>query len=247
MRDPDKIEYLDHVGSSAVGRAYKRHLLGLLNPGPGDTALDVGCGPGVDLADLAARAGTVIGVDDDPRVIAHARDRHPTLDLRIGDAHRLPVDDAAIDRARVDRVLHQVDDPTAVLAEVRRVLRPGGTAVLAQPDYTTLAVDPGDWRTTRAISDFVCESVIPNPAVGRTLPRLARAVGLTVRTVLTTAPLFDDHTGADRTLGLTRNAERAVVAGALDRAAADAWLAALDTGPFLATMVLVVVVVANGS
>ncbi|NUT47840.1 MAG: methyltransferase domain-containing protein [Saccharothrix sp.] len=235
---PDPIAYLDHAARE--GRAYKRRLLDTLDPGPAHTALDVGCGPGADLPALAERAGTVIGVDIDPTMVREARRRTEGLPVRVhqADAHALPLPDHAVDRARLDRVLHQVADPGAVLAELRRVLRPGGRAALAQPDWETLAVDPGSTATNLAFNRFVCDRVVRNPVVGRQLARLAAGAGLTVDTVDTDAILLRDFATADELLGLTRNAHRAAAAGRITRRAADAWLTDLATGPFLATFTL---------
>ncbi|WP_447006147.1 methyltransferase domain-containing protein [Saccharothrix isguenensis] len=240
---PDPITYLDHVAEA--GRAYKRRLLDALDLRPHHTALDVGCGPGTDLPAMAERAGTVIGVDLDPTMVEEARRRTAGLavDVRPGDAHALPVEDDSVDRARVDRVLHQVTDPAAVLAELRRVLRSGGRAALAQPDWETLAVDPGSVATNLAFNRFVCDRIVRNPVVGRQLARLAVREGLTVVAVDTEAPVLRDFPTADELLGLTRNAHRAVQAGRITRRAADTWLADLATGPFLATFTLFRVVV----
>jgi SAM-dependent methyltransferase len=240
---PDPITYLDHA--AAAGRAYKQRLLDALDLRPDHTALDIGCGPGTDLAAMAERAGVVIGVDLDPTMVEEAKRRTTGLpvDVRPGDAHALPVDDDSVDRARVDRVLHLVADPTGVLAELRRVLRPGGRAVLAQPDWETLAVDPGSVATNLAFNRFVCDRIVRNPVVGRQLARLADQAGLTVVAVDIEAPVLRDFTTADELLGLTRNSDRAVQAGRITRPAADAWLSDLATGPFLATFTVFRVVV----
>ncbi|WP_226899627.1 methyltransferase domain-containing protein [Nonomuraea phyllanthi] len=73
---PDPIAYLDQVAASTAGRDYKQQVLELLDLHPGQTVLDIGCGPGTDLAAMAtavAPAGQVIGVDRDPVMIAEAR------------------------------------------------------------------------------------------------------------------------------------------------------------------------------
>ncbi|WP_367131414.1 methyltransferase domain-containing protein [Saccharothrix sp. HUAS TT1] len=240
---PDPIAYLDHAADA--GRAYKRRLLESLDLRPHHVALDVGCGPGTDLPAMAERAGTVIGVDADPAMVEEATRRTAGLPVLVhrGDARALPLDDGSADRARVDRVLHLVPDPGAVLVELRRVLRPGGLAALAQPDWETLAVDPGSVATNLAFNRFVCDRVVRNPVVGRQLARLAVDAGLTVRAVEADVQLLHDFPTADDLLGLTRNAHRAVRAGRLTRRAAETWLADLATGPFLAAFTLFRVVV----
>jgi SAM-dependent methyltransferase len=235
---PDPITYLDRA--AVAGRAYKQRLLDALDLRPEHTALDIGCGPGTDLPAMAERAGEVIGVDLDPAMVDEARRRttHLPVDVRQGDVHALPLDDRSVDRARIDRVLHLVADPAAALAELRRVLRPGGRAALAQPDWETLAVDPGAVATNLAFNRFVCDRVVRNPVIGRQLARLAGDVGLTVTSVEADVQLLHDFAAADELLGLTRNAQRAVEAGRITRPAADAWLADLATGPFLAAFTL---------
>ncbi|MEU8868814.1 hypothetical protein [Streptomyces umbrinus] len=49
---PDPADYMLQAAASAVGRDYKQELMGLLDVQPGQTALDVGCGPGTDLPTL---------------------------------------------------------------------------------------------------------------------------------------------------------------------------------------------------
>ncbi|MFE9746133.1 methyltransferase domain-containing protein [Saccharothrix saharensis] len=246
VTQPDPIAYLDRV--AVAGSAYKQRLLDALDLRPDHVALDVGCGPGTDLPAMAERAREVIGVDVDPAMVDEAKRRtgHLPVDVRQGDAHALPLADHSVDRARVDRVLHLVADPATVLAELRRVLRPGGRAALAQPDWETLAVDPGSVATNLAFNRFVCERVMPNPVVGRQLARLATAAGLNVTSVEADTQLLDNFATADHLLGLTRNARRAVQAGRLTRRAADAWLADLAAGPFLAAFTLFRVTVSAG-
>jgi ubiquinone/menaquinone biosynthesis C-methylase UbiE len=246
LTTPDPVDYLDHA--ARAGQTYKQRLLASLDLQPAHTALDVGCGPGTDLPAMAERAGRVIGVDVDPAMVDEARRRtgHLPVEVRRGDAHALPLEDRTVDRARIDRVLHLVADPAAVLAELRRVLRPTGRAALAQPDWETLAVDPGPVATNLAFNRFVCDRIVPNPVVGRQLARLATEAGLTVASIEADTQLLHDFATADELLGLTRNAHRAVRAGHITRPAADAWLADLATGPFLASFTLFRVTVSAG-
>lgn len=235
------IGYLDAVARHDSARAYKQRLLSALDVWRRHTVLDVGCGPGSDLVDLAATgAEWVIGIDADPEVVAAARARteeYPAVAVHLGDAAALPLADSMVDRARLDRVLHQVASPAAVFAELRRVLRPDGIAVVAQPDWDTVTVDPGDVRVGRAVREFVCDRVVPGATVGRRVARLAERAGFEVD-LHVTAPVIRDFPAADEILGLRRNAERAVGAGALAPDVARRWLRELGTTPFLATFLL---------
>jgi ubiquinone/menaquinone biosynthesis C-methylase UbiE len=212
---------------------------------PGQTALDIGCGPGLNLIDLAAGGtsmGNVIGVDCDPVMIAAAQRRtveYSAVDVRLGDVHALPVAASSVDRGRADRVLQHVDDPAAVIAELRRVTRPGAVVTLAEPDWATLAVDADDLRTSADFTRYICAEAVKNSSIGRQLARLAGAVGFTVRSVQPVSPLFSDY--ADRILGLTRSSRRAVAAGCIDEPPAGRWLASLRQPPFLATCTFFIV------
>ena len=195
------------------------------------------------MATAVAPAGTVIGIDHDPKMIAKARDRlgeAPSIELRPGDLHALPIDDHSIDRARTDRVLQHVTEPRQVLAEFRRVGRPGARIVMAEPDWDGLLIDTRDPAISRGLTRFITTEIVRNATLGRTLPRLCEDVGLTVRSVRVAAPLFRDFPSADQILGLHRNTIRAIGAGYLAPAAA-AWTAQAASGPFLATAPLFLV------
>jgi ubiquinone/menaquinone biosynthesis C-methylase UbiE len=245
---PDKVTYYGQVAESSAGH-YKRQVLAALDLRPGHTVLDVGCGPGTDLPAMAAAvtgSGAVIGVDVEASMVEEANRRvaeTPWVEVRLGDAHALPVGPASVDRARADRMVQHVADPAGVFAEFRRVLRPGGVACVAEPDWDSLLVDPGDLETNRAFNRFVCSTIVRNATVGRQLARLAHQAGLEVCDVITVAPIFRDFALADQILGLSRNTERAIRAGRLDREAGQRWLAELAAGPFLATSTVFIAVV----
>lgn len=240
--------YLDAVAATPIGRSYKRDLLAALAVEPGHRVLDVGCGPGTDLAALAAAAGptgAVVGVDQDPAMVATARNRFASLPcVRVleADAHRLPFEDDSFDRARADRVLMHVADPAVVLAEFHRVLRPGGLLTLAEPDWDTLAVDHPDLELSRAFTRYVAERVNRNQAIGRRLPRLAADAGFALRAVDNAAAVFTGFEDAETILGLRRATERAVVSGHLTGEGGRAWLEHLTTGTFFATTSFITVV-----
>ena len=95
---------------------------------PGQSALDVGCGPGALTDELVRRLGPerVCAIDpSEPFVEACAR-RHPRVDVRVGHAEELPYHDGQFDAALAELVLHFVGDPLAAAGEMRRVVLRGG-------------------------------------------------------------------------------------------------------------------------
>lgn len=98
---------------------------------PGWAVLDVGCGAGDLLVHAAARGLTCAGVDPAPGMLALARARLPGAELRAVGAEALPWPDAAFDLVTAVNALHFADDVDGALAEVVRVLRPGGWVALA--------------------------------------------------------------------------------------------------------------------
>ena len=100
---------------------------------PDATVGDLGCGTGQVSAALAPFVAHVIGVDSSAAMLQAARKRlqaHGNVDLRRGDLEALPIDDARLDAATVMLVLHHVPEPARALADVARVLKPGGRLVL---------------------------------------------------------------------------------------------------------------------
>ena len=93
---------------------------------PGDTVLDACCGTG-DLAIAAARAGgRVVGLDFSQAMLGRARRKAPELEWLEGDLLALPFAAASFDAATVGFGVRNVEDLARALAELRRVLRPGG-------------------------------------------------------------------------------------------------------------------------
>ncbi|AWW43334.1 methyltransferase domain-containing protein [Streptomyces cadmiisoli] len=245
---PDQAAYMLRAAAGDAGRAYKQQLLDLLDIQPGQTVLDAGCGPGTDLPALARRAGThgtVIGVDRDPAMLVHARERTHGLDqvqIREGDIHALPVEPGTVDRAKTDRVLMHVAEPADALAQLHRATRPGARVGLAEPDWDTLIVDAEDLETSRAFTRYTTAEVVRNATIGRSLARLAEQAGFRTEAVLATTPVFRDFQDADHTLGLGRIMQRAVDEGHIDRDRGRRWFSSLSDGPFYASFTLVSVV-----
>ena len=216
---------------------------------PGTVVVDVGCGPGTDLAamtEVGCADGLVIGLDVDPQMLVAAAGRVPAVvALAAGDAHQLPLTSASVDRVRTDRALQHMHDPTRVLAEFFRVLRPGGIAVLAEPDWGTFVVDASRGDVSRRFVDFTCYEVVRNDIVGREVGRLGVAAGFVAMNVAAFPTVIRDFASADKIFGLTRNALAAVEAGYINRTEAEAWLVGLKAGPMLAAVTLFVTTLAK--
>ena len=113
---------------------YQERLLALVPTVP--TLLEIGVGTGTLLAELACRAEQVIGVDHSPAMLEEARRRLAQegvqgAELRLGEMTHLPIADGGAGCVVANMVLHHAADPQTVLAEIFRVLKPGGTLILA--------------------------------------------------------------------------------------------------------------------
>ena len=94
-----------------------------------ETILDVGCGPGTYLAELRHRGhtGMIVGLDQSATMAHHANTHAHTA---VADAQALPVADDSVDVVLCLHMLYHVADLHRAIAELRRVLRPGGTAMV---------------------------------------------------------------------------------------------------------------------
>ena len=122
---------------------WRRFLVARTEAGPGSTVLDVATGTGAVARELLVRKGcTVVGLDQSPQMLAEARRRLPA-DVRLIEsrAEQLPFPDGAFDALTFTYLLRYVEEPAAVLRELARVVRPGGT--IAGLEF---AVPHGLWR-----------------------------------------------------------------------------------------------------
>ncbi len=122
----------DHLRSDLFGERFTAEaLLGLIDPEW--IVADIGCGTGNAAEQLSPHVTKVIAIDREPAMLESARKRlkdRDNIDFRQGDLTRLPLKDAEVDAAIMVLLLHHVPDPSAAIAEVARVLRRGGTALI---------------------------------------------------------------------------------------------------------------------
>ncbi len=108
--------------------------------------LDAGCGEGYGLELLAAAgAGRVVGVDLDAPTVAHARRRYAADDGRIelltAELREVPLPDDHVELAVAFQVIEHLHDIPGFLAELRRLVRPGGRVLIATPNRLTFTPD----------------------------------------------------------------------------------------------------------
>jgi len=147
----------------------------------GMRALDVGCGPGALTARLVDRLGAdaVAAIDPSGSFVAATRERCPGVDVREGAAESLPFADASFDVALAQLVVHFMADPVAGLAEMGRVVRPGGTVAACAWDFAAGGSPIGPFWLAAQDVDLTIpgESGRPGTREGE-LARLATEAGL---------------------------------------------------------------------
>lgn len=211
--------------------AQRAEVLKQLELGPGDNVLDIGSGPGLLALEMAAAvgpSGSVFGIDASDPMIAMASKRcaaQSWVRFEKADAGRLPCGDATLDAAVSTQVYEFIEDVPAALAELHRVLRPGGRAVIVDTDYGSLVIHTEQpARMARILAAW--DEHFVHPHLPRILSSELRQAGFELRH-RASIPMFnaefEDHTYGKGMLE--------VIAGfapgrkGVSRMEADEWLA----------------------
>lgn len=168
-------------------RSWERAQLSLT---PGERLLDVGCGLGEAALGLAGdlgesgESGELVGVDASEHMLRVARANTSAAQCRVrftvGDARSLAEPDGSFDVARSERTLQWLADPAAAVAEMVRVVRPGGRISLIDTDWSTFRIDIGDDELARLVRDGMQRERHRASNVGGRLHDLIRAAGCVV-------------------------------------------------------------------
>lgn len=142
----------------------------------GTHLLDVGTGTGTVAALACARGATVVAVDAEPSMLSVARRAVPTAEVHHATLPRLPFTGGRFDAAVANFVLNHVGEPAAAVAELRRVVRPGGrVAVTIWPSPPPVA--QGLWGAIFAAAGVEGGADLPRVAPDHDFPRTGAGLG----------------------------------------------------------------------
>ncbi|WP_247729636.1 methyltransferase domain-containing protein [Halovivax limisalsi] len=201
-----------------------------LAPRPGETVLSIGCGPGfepAEIAPLVGREGHVHGVDRSEAMLDLAVRRcadAPNASLACGEATDLPISTGSIDAAVAVQVYEYVEPLDAALAELERVLRPGGRAAVYDTDFASLVWRTDDSeRADRILSAY--DGHCPHPRLGSALGPALREAGLRVERVEPNTIIATEFPADSYAFHLVHAVRDYVVdQGQIDARVADAWV-----------------------
>jgi SAM-dependent methyltransferase len=191
--------------------------------------LDVGCGTGDDVRAIAAlvgEAGAATGIDSSQAMIdeAHRRGVPVNASFLRCSATQMPFTDASFDAARAERVFQHLADPSAAAAELRRVVKPGGSVFLLDQDWESLSIAGADPAVTRIITRAFTDRVANGSAGAQARGLLRRAGFAHVELVpMIAAPALP----VAFELIFKSAVDAALAAGAIDAATGARWLSDL--------------------
>ncbi|CAN5239194.1 demethylmenaquinone methyltransferase [soil metagenome] len=128
-RGYDRTNGLLSLGNSLIWRV---QTVKAIAPQKGERILDLAAGTGASSAALAKSGAEVIAVDFSPGMIAVGRKKHPQISFVQADATKLPFRDGEFDVATISFGLRNISDPKKALAEMYRVLKPGGRLLICE-------------------------------------------------------------------------------------------------------------------
>ena len=180
--DDEMSRVVEEINAAPANIAQRARILQALDLKPGYRVLDVGSGPGhqvFDIASVVGETGHVDGIDPSESANDIARQRCSALDnvkFRVGEAADIPFDDNAFDAVMSSQVFEYLDDVQSGLADMYRVLKPGGRVVIQDVDWGTLlwhSSDPDRMARINAVWD----NHLADPHVPQTLARRLKDAG----------------------------------------------------------------------
>jgi ubiquinone/menaquinone biosynthesis C-methylase UbiE len=178
-------QFMDKSHTLQSAGIYRQRMFELLEVRPGASVLDVGCGAGNDVQDLAklvGPTGRVVGIDSSATMIEQARARTAEGSVPVeywqAGAYQLPFEEHSFDGCVSSRVFKHLAEPARALSEMVRVVRKGARIVVAEVDFDLTVVDIPDRALARKMIHVACDQV-RHGWMGRQLSKLMSSAGLT--------------------------------------------------------------------
>lgn len=138
------------------------------------TIIDLGCGTGIDVLNMSQFLGdnvNVIGVDHDEALLSKGRHAAAGKNVHFvqSEAHQIPFEDDSIDGLRTERLIQHLTEPEAVVAEVKRVLKPNGSFLIVETDWASLVFYHGNILVQEKVVHYLTRKKINNGFAARKL------------------------------------------------------------------------------
>lgn len=127
-----KYDTTNTILSMGQDRRWRKAVVELINPQPGERILDLAAGTGTSSVPFAAAGATVVPCDFSIGMLEVGKQMYPKLPFTAGDGMRLPFADGVFDAVTISFGLRNIHDPLQGLREMLRVTRPGGRIVVCE-------------------------------------------------------------------------------------------------------------------
>jgi arsenite methyltransferase len=232
--DDEFLRLVEEFNSSAGAIERRSRILRALDSRPGDHVLDIGSGPGHQVAEIAptvAPNGAVKGVDAAESAIAIAQQRWAGLDnveFTSGDAYKLPFGDSTFDAVISSQVFEYLEDVAGALSEVFRVLKPEGRVLIHDTEWGALLWKSSDVERMNRIMS-IWDGHLSDPHLPQSLARKLSDAGFQA---IKAEPVVHVETGYDpssMSAILMKFVVGYVVSQSVSQDEADAWVEDLLT------------------
>jgi ubiquinone/menaquinone biosynthesis C-methylase UbiE len=219
------------ASSAITDAALTQRFITALGEAALGTLLDVACGPGILSAAIAKSARDVVAFDLTPQMLKKAAQRCAEAGLanvtfREGNAAELPFADASVDAVVTRLSVHHFDRPARVMSEIFRVLRPGGSFVIADVISSEVPADAELQNAIEILRDPSHVRMLP----GSELTALVEQAGFAIES----QTMWDKPREFEEWMGIVNDASRVpplrAVVRALARAGASAGMGLSEDG-----------------